>query len=224
MSQGQENQGGVTAPSPTAAVQVWDPLVRITHWAVAMAVLANGLINKSGGTAHIWIGWGVLAILALRFAWGFFGPTEARFAAFLPNPRAALRHLRAVLAKVTGRSNRLAVYPSHNPAGAMMIYALWGALAVVVMTGLVMTGGQSPMQLTAQRAAVAAGDWSVMVDEDSAESGEGEAGEWAEEVHEIAANLVLILALIHVGGVALESRALGRNLVRPMLISFKRKT
>lgn len=223
MSQGQDNQGGVTAPSPTAAVHVWDPLVRITHWAVAMAVLANGLINKSGGTAHIWIGWGVLAILALRFAWGFFGPSEARFAAFLPNPRAALRHLRAVLAKVTGRGKGLAEYPSHNPAGAMMIYALWGALAVVVMTGLVMTGGQSPVQLAAQQAAVAAGDWSVMIEGDSEGQRDDDANEWAEDVHEIAANLVLLLALIHVGGVALESRALGRNLVRPMLISVKRK-
>ncbi|MFN3606174.1 MAG: hypothetical protein ACK4SS_03115, partial [Cypionkella sp.] len=44
-----------------------------------------------------------------------------------------------------------------------------------------------------------------------------DAYEWAEDVHEVAANLVLILALIHVAGVALESRALGRNLVRPML-------
>jgi cytochrome b len=223
MSQGHNTNGGHSAPSPTVAVQVWDPLVRITHWSVAAAVLANGLINKSGGTAHIWIGWGVLAILALRFAWGFFGPSEARFTAFLPNPLAALRHLRAVLGKVMGRSQPLTEYPSHNPAGAMMIYALWGALAVVVMTGLVMTGGQSPMQLAAQRAAVASGDWSVMVDEDAAETRDAEAGEWAEEVHEIAANLVLIFALIHVGGVALESRALGRNLLRPMLISFKRK-
>lgn len=35
--------------------------------------------------------------------------------------------------------------------------------------------------------------------------------------HNLAANLILILALIHVAGVVVESRALRRNLVRPLV-------
>lgn len=237
MRNGQNDMGGDAAPRPDAgpsfgpkagaAGHMWDPLVRITHWAVAMAVLANGLINKSGGTAHIWIGWAVLGLLALRFAWGVWGPYEARFTSFLPNPLAALRHVRALAGKLTGLNlggGALRDYPSHNPAGALMVYALWGGLAAVSITGLVMTGGASPVRLAEERAAVAAGDWSVLVqkgdddghDKDGDKEGD-DAYEWAEDVHEVAANLVLILALIHVAGVALESRALGRNLVRPML-------
>lgn len=237
MRNGQNDMGGDAAPRPDAgpsfgpkagaAGHMWDPLVRITHWAVAMAVLANGLINKSGGTAHIWIGWAVLGLLALRFAWGVWGPYEARFTSFLPNPLAALRHVRALAGKLTGLNlggGALRDYPSHNPAGALMVYALWGGLAAVSITGLVMTGGASPVRLAEERAAVAAGDWSVLVQKgdddghDKVGDKEGyDAYEWAEDVHEVAANLVLILALIHVAGVALESRALGRNLVRPML-------
>jgi cytochrome b len=37
------------------------------------------------------------------------------------------------------------------------------------------------------------------------------------EVHELAANLMLVLAVVHVAGVAVESMALKRNLVRPMI-------
>ncbi len=209
MGQGVNPKGGARAPLP-----VWDPLVRITHWAVAMAVLVNGLLNKAGGNAHIWIGWALMAVLALRFAWGFLGPQEARFAQFPPNPRAAIAHIKALGRRRAGGAP-LREYPSHNPAGALMIYALWGLLTVTALTGLVMTGGASPVRIAQEKAAVAAGDWSVLVQE--GDEGQDEGSEFAEEVHEMAANLVLILALIHVAGVAVESRALGRNLVRPML-------
>jgi len=40
----------------------------------------------------------------------------------------------------------------------------------------------------------------------------------AEEVHEVAANLLLFLAALHVAGVVLESRAMRRNLVKPMIL------
>lgn len=198
--------GAITPPDP------WDPLIRITHWGIALAVLSNGLINKPGGSVHIWLGWSVMALLLIRLAWGFFGPPEARFASFLPDPRATLSHLVDLL---RGKPKD---YPSHNPAGAMMAYALWALLLVVSLTGLAMTGGKSPITIAEEKSAVAAGDWSVLVSE--GEESEGEESLWsdaAEEVHEVAANLILILALVHVAGVAVESRALRRNLVRPMI-------
>ncbi len=204
----QSNEGAQSPP------ELWDPLVRISHWLIAVAVIANGLLNKPGGTIHIWIGWGVLALLALRFVWGFLGPAEARFSAFPPDPRAAVSHL---IDLVRGSPRH---YRSHNPAGAIMVYALWACLVVVTGTGLYMTGAKSPITIAEEKAAVAAGDWSVLVKDDDDEKGEDSKvlGEAAKEVHEIAANLMLMLALIHVAGVAVESRATRRNLVRPMLV------
>ncbi len=200
----QTEGGAVTPPSP------WDPLVRLTHWAVVAAVVANGLIVKEGGTAHIWIGWALMAVLAVRFVWGLIGPSEARFSAFPPAPRAALSHLADL---IRGQPRE---HASHNPAGALMVYALWVCLAVVTATGLIMTDGESPVRIAQDKAAVAAGDWSVLVREGGGDHDET-GGEWVEEVHEMAANLVLILAVLHVAGVAVESRALGRNLLRPMI-------
>lgn len=204
-------KGGAAAPPDP-----WDPLVRITHWTVVAGVLANALITKPGGITHVWIGWTILGLLLLRFAWGLLGPAEARFSAFPPDPRGALSHL-AGLMRGTPRE-----HGTHNPAGALMAYALWACLAVVTATGLFMTGGQSPVAIAAQKTAVASGDWSVLVSGAQTRKDEG-LKDAAEEVHEVAANLILLLAALHVAGVAAESRALGRNLVRPMLMGPRRR-
>ncbi|WP_420003675.1 cytochrome b/b6 domain-containing protein [Arenibacterium sp. LLYu02] len=193
---------------------LWDPLVRLSHWGIALAVLVNGLLSAPGGTLHVWIGWTAMCVLGIRALWGLIGPREARFSAFPPDPRAGIGHLVSLLRRETPKA-----YPSHNPAGALMVYALWASLTLVSVTGLVMTSGRTPMQVAAENAAVAAGDWSALVSADA--TGESDSQKAvkraAEAVHETAANLMLLLALLHVAGVVVEGRALRRNLVRPML-------
>ncbi|MBD9572968.1 cytochrome b/b6 domain-containing protein [Ensifer adhaerens] len=207
-------EGAVQPPNP------WDPLVRISHWAIAAAVLANGFITKPGGIAHVWVGWAVIGVFASRLIWAVVGPQEARFSAFPPSPSAALHHIGNLL---RGRARE---YPSHNPAAAIMVYTLWACLMLVTATGLLMTDGKSPTAIAEERAAIAAGNWSVLVK--SGSEGDDNKGEFsmrvAGEVHELAANLLLVLAAVHVGGVLIESRVLGRNLVRPMIVGKRRRS
>lgn len=199
-------------PPKGQALPSWDPLLRLAHWGIAGVVLANYAFTKEGGSVHIALGWAGMALFLLRLIWGFVGPREARFASFPPNLMAALRHLGGLL---RGKAPQ---YPSHNPAGALMAYALWACLAVLMLTGLGMSG-LSPFAQADLEAAVAEGDWSVLVEEDGDAEGESPYGDVLEEVHEVAANLILILAVLHVAGVAVESRALRRNLLAPMLIT-----
>ena len=199
-------------PPKGQALPSWDPLLRLAHWGIAAVVLANYAFTKEGGSVHIALGWAGMALLLLRLIWGFVGAREARFASFPPNPMAALRHLGGLLRGTAPQ------YPSHNPAGALMAYALWACLAVLMLTGLGMSG-LSPFAQADLEAAVAEGDWSVLVEEDGDAEGESPYGDVLEEVHEVAANLILILAVLHVAGVAVESRALRRNLLAPMLIT-----
>lgn len=191
---------------------LWDPLVRISHWGIAVVVLANYALNKSGGWIHVTLGWVGLTLLLLRLLWGVVGTKEARFSAFPPQPMAALRHL------VSLAKGRPAHYGSHNPAGAIMVYALWAMLAVITFSGLVLTDFRTPMQQAKIETIVSTGDWSTLAstsgDEDENEDG---AMGVIKEVHEIAANLVLLLVLLHVAGVVIEGRAMRRNLVKPML-------
>ncbi len=203
-----------------APPSLWDPVVRITHWGIAVSVLFNAALDEGGSLFHVSLGWLVMALLLLRVVWGVLGPREARFSAFPPNPVAALRHLGQLA------SGKVRHYPSHNPAGAMMVYAFWACLALVTVTGLVMTGGATPMQVAEEKAAVASGDWSALIKKSDGESSEAEDNSLrhtAEEVHEVVANLLLILAALHVIGVFVESRAMRRNLVAPMVLGQRRK-
>lgn len=189
----------------------WDPVVRVTHWSVAAAVLLNGIVTEGGGRIHVWIGYAAFALLALRLIWGLIGPEEARFLAFPPSFSAALSHVGDML------EGRRRAHRSHNPLGALMVYALWGTLLIVASTGIAMSGAPFAPPAGVERGA--AGYAAREYSEHGEDHDEGEKGEDGAlgEIHEIAANLLLLLAALHVGGVALESRLSGRNLVRPMV-------
>ncbi|MCB6178757.1 cytochrome b/b6 domain-containing protein [Rhodobacter sp. Har01] len=199
---------------------LWDPIIRLSHWALAIVVLVNAVLTRGGSALHVWVGWIGLGVLALRLIWGLVGTREARFSSFPPQPLAALRHL-GELARGTPRQ-----YGSHNPAGAMMVYALWGAMAVVMATGLVMTGGKTPVQVSQTQSVIESGDWTTLAiddesgDDDSETDAGGKQGglaHLAEELHEVAANLILFLAFLHVAGVFVESRVMRKNLTAAML-------
>jgi cytochrome b len=193
------------------ATRRWDPLVRITHWGIAAAVVANGLITEGGSQVHVWIGLAVGGLLALRLAWGVIGPVEARFTSFPPSPGRALDHVRDILA---GRHVR---HRSHNPLGALMAYALWGSLAVVIATGVMMSGFPPRVHTEVERPAAVATVMTEADEEAGEDEAEGEGGEVVEEVHEIAANLLLALAALHLLGVAFETRRSGRQIVSAMI-------
>ena len=50
-----------------ATVQVWDPLIRIFHWTVAVVFVANYFFNEKGGDLHVTLGYTAAGMLALRF-------------------------------------------------------------------------------------------------------------------------------------------------------------
>jgi cytochrome b len=200
----------------------WDPLVKLTHWGIALAILVNGVVTEEGSDWHIWVGTAAAALLAMRLLWGLIGPAGARFSAFPPSPSKAIAHVGDIAA------GRHTPHRSHNPLGALMAYALWATLAVVVGTGLAMTGlpGTGPAASTAAPALAEAAPNAEYGEEDEDEgdeaegnraSGEGgEGDEWLEEVHEVAANLLFLLAALHVAGVVFETRRSGRQVLQRM--------
>jgi len=189
--------------------RVWDPLVRLTHWTIAIAILLNGFIIDDDALAHIWIGYAALSLLALRLLWGLIGTENARFSSFPISLSGAARHVSGLL---KGQHHQ---HSSHNPLGALMVYALWGTLLVVSATGVMLESDLFP-ENEAEYSRQLGDDDEEDEDEDEDEDGE-EAEDMIGEIHEGAANLLLFLAALHVGGVILESRLSGRNLVRAMI-------
>ncbi|ACL96482.1 cytochrome b/b6 domain-containing protein [Caulobacter vibrioides NA1000] len=202
-----------TAPPPRR----WDPVVKLTHWTIVGAILANGLITEEGSTPHVWVGYALAATLALRLIWGVIGPAEARFAAFPPSPARALAHLREI---AQGRRSQ---HASHNPLGALMVYAIWSTLAVIVVTGVLMANAPAePKDLVAAPPAAVhseARESDEIGEEAEAQEGaegHGEEGPLA-EVHETAVNLLYVLIVLHIAGVVFETRRSGRRIVLAML-------
>ncbi len=110
-------------------VVVWDPLVRIFHWATAGLFMADYWLLEPGGAPHDWAGYALAALLLVRIIWGFAGPRNARFVTFWPTPARLRLHWHRL------RSRDFDPHEGHNPIGALMILSLMVLLAVTAISG-----------------------------------------------------------------------------------------
>lgn len=136
------------ATEPAAGpATVWDPLLRVFHWALLLSVSAAIATGLAGGA---WMSWHAVAgeviagLLVFRLTWGLWGSRHARFAQFWPTPGRLLAYLRG---HWQGQG--------HNPLGALSVLAVLALLAVQVTTGLL---GNDEIGFT--------GPWSGWVSED----------------------------------------------------------
>ena len=191
------HEGG---PAPTATILVWDAGIRLFHWglviAVSVAALTGFVLGRPTLTWHLWAGIVVIAAVVWRIVWGGLGPTYARFSSFAYPPASVRSHLRDVLA---GRRVR---HLGHNPLGAMMVFALIGMLAALVLTGTATLGGllkQGPLRAFLTYAT---------------------GRQWL-GVHNALAILLLAMIGAHAAGVAFESWRGQENLLGAMLRGSK---
>ncbi|QKT03550.1 cytochrome b/b6 domain-containing protein [Ectothiorhodospiraceae bacterium 2226] len=182
-----------------AEIRVWDPLVRTLHWGLALAFTIAYLSGDELLDLHTLAGYAAFAIVLVRLPWGLIGSRRARFSDFVRPPRVALRYLGDLL---RGRAAR---HLGHNPAGGLMILALLVAIPLMALTGmatLAVEEGAGPL------AGLLAGSPHWLA-------------ETLEETHEVLANLLLVLVLLHIAGVLVESLLHRENLVRAMFTGNK---
>ncbi len=126
---------GVATRAPltgTGQVKVWDPLVRLFHWTVAGGVIANLTFLEHARAPHRYVGYVVVAAVAVRIVWGFVAAGHAKWTSFVPGPRSFLGYMQSLLARRDPR------YVGHNPAGAAMAIALMLLIAIIGATGWMM--------------------------------------------------------------------------------------
>lgn len=118
---------------PPRTVRVWDPVVRLFHWTVVIAVCLNLFILKPGRLYHRYAGYVVIGAVLVRLVWGFIGTRHARFSEFFPTPGRLVPYLKAL---VRGEEPR---HIGHNPAAAVMMLALMVLLLATGVTGWMTT-------------------------------------------------------------------------------------
>jgi cytochrome b len=117
----------------TTRIRVWDPALRLFHWALVTGFLANALFTNPERDLHHIIGLAVLGLVVARLIWGLIGPRHARFADFPPDPSASMGQLRDMS---TGRRH---VHLGHSPLGALMVYNMLLTFLAIGVTGYMQT-------------------------------------------------------------------------------------
>lgn len=113
---------------------IWDPIVRLFHWSVALLFLLNYFILEEGSDWHEWAGYYILGALVVRIVWGFMGSPNARFISFFPSYKKVKHHITLMRSGIIPEDN------GHNPVGALMIFALLFCLLITGLSGWSLDG------------------------------------------------------------------------------------
>jgi len=205
-------------------VRVWDPLVRLFHWSLVAAFTVAYFTGDEESLVHVYAGYFIIGLLAFRILWGFVGTRYARFSDFLCSPRRTAQYLKGLFSGAPEH------FTGHNPAGGWMIMMLLASLLITSYTGLKVYGleGHGPLAAGGVEVGLVAPAYAEddergeRAEHESHGGGEAEGEEFWEELHEVFANLTVLLVLIHVAGVVVASRLHGENLVRAMVTGKKK--
>lgn len=208
-------------------VYVWDRFVRCFHWTLVVLFCTSYLTGDEIEWLHVYSGYGIALLILARTLWGFIGSTHARFKDFLYSPLSAVDYLKSL---ASGNPRH---YLGHNPAGAMMVFALLIGLFLTTLSGMKLYAveeGKGPLaqdiQLELASTAYAdSDDDDDDHDEEHERRGYGghddeEDEEFWEEIHEFAVNFMLFLVILHILGVIISSRAHGELLVKAMITGY----
>ncbi|QXC38237.1 cytochrome b/b6 domain-containing protein [Aeromonas jandaei] len=117
----------------SSEVKVWDPLIRLFHWATVTLCLLNFFVLEEGSKPHRYVGYTLTLLLLVRVVWGFAGSYYARFGQWWPTPGKVRSYLQQLL------KGRHPYYLGHNPMGALMIWLLILLLVSTITTGWLTT-------------------------------------------------------------------------------------
>ncbi|MCF6344193.1 MAG: cytochrome b/b6 domain-containing protein [Devosiaceae bacterium] len=177
-------------------IRIWDLPTRIYHWLqllVVVGALLSGFFAPEWWLGiHVWLGYGLIALLVFRIAWGFFGPEYSRFSSFIFSPKTLISHIKGI------KEGKPLHFFGHNPLGALMIFALIAVLLGISLSGLINLGGVENQGALAGFVDYATGDI-------------------AGKVHLFLAFALIAMIFLHILGVVVEGKISKSNLTKSMI-------
>lgn len=177
-------------------VKIWDGFVRLGHWLMVLLVVLMWFTAEEGYMEwHLRLAAVLGAVVITRILWGFFGSESARFSYFLKGPKAVIHHISEFKQSTYQPSN------THNAAGGWAVVLLLLLLLLQFASGLFATDD-------------------IFYSGPLASSVSPEFSEVASDIHEIAFNMLLALAIVHIVAIVLY-RIKGINLIGAMLHGYR---
>lgn len=211
-------------------IAVWDGFIRIFHWSFALLFFLAYATGDENNFFHKYTGYLIVVLVAARIFWGV-GTKYALFKNFTCSPREALAYIHGLF---SGKSKH---YLGHNPAASYMIFLLLISSLVVCLSGYkayTAKEGKLSIELSRSLSLVA----SAYADDDDDErekhndrhaarernerAGREEEGDsYWEDIHEVSAQFMMTLVILHVIGVAVSSKVHNENLIKSMITGKK---
>lgn len=104
-------------PPKRVFVKVWDPLIRIGHWAMVLCFAAL-YIKASKFPLHAYAAYIIMGYMCIRIIYGLIGPRAVRFWTFIYSPKTMIKY---GIDSVVGHPMHTI---SHNPLGGLMVFGL----------------------------------------------------------------------------------------------------
>lgn len=186
--------------SSMPGIKVWDTFVRTFHWSLVAGCLLAFLSGEFHfPVMHQWIGYSLCLLILARIYWGFRGSHFARFRSFLFSWQETQTYIRSMF---TGHPKH---YLGHNPAGALMVFALLGLISAILASGLLtlsVIDFEGPLLFLANRVS-------------------DETSYCIRDIHDLLPVIGLILVGLHLLGVWSGSWLHRENLIRAMITGYK---
>lgn len=181
-------------------MKVWDLFIRFFHWTLVLGFATAYLSGEFHyAELHTLTGYALCLLVLARLYWGFRGSRYARFSSFVFSVEETRAYLRAMVA---GHPRH---YFGHNPAGALMVFALLATVASLLLTGLMtlsVIDFEGPLLFLAN-----------LVSDETSYS--------IRHLHEFLPTVALVLVALHLMGVVSGSIQHKENLVRAMVTGKK---
>ncbi len=178
-------------------VDVWDPLVRLTHWSLMLSFVGAYWFGGDWLGLHAQFGYIVILLVGFRLVWGIVGTEYARFRSFWPSVKGLGAYCKSLARR------KALVHVGHDPLGSLMIYILLVSLLVTTGSGVTLFA----MEARGPLAGTFVAAWP---------------GPWVELIHHLASDVTLVLVITHVCGVLMMAKVQRQALIRAMFSGQKR--
>jgi cytochrome b len=161
---------------------IWSLPTRVFHWLFVVFILLAFITAEEDRLLnyHAIIGYTVLILLLFRLVWGVFGTKYSRFKDF----PLSIKNVKEFIVNIFNKEQE---FVGHNPMASYVMIAMFITVFLIIVSGVFTLGIQEGKGLLASLNLTFFKDMELF-----------------EELHEVLATLLIVLIVLHLGGIVFD--------------------